>query len=412
MSVGHGLSKRAVLLIAAVLLVIILGGGAVVLNARLADVHSPAQVVQEQFAAQAAGDIKTMWEDSTFNKGAGAQSSLFSQQALQAMMRNADNRRVSGLAITDVKTDGPGIAHVAIKYLFKGVAQSRTVDLQRDSGQRYYLLYPRWRVVVPAAQITIAVPPQRQLLAVDGMLVNDWSPGRVSVISGVHQVELQATPMLSANSQLVDATSGSAAVAFSAQLSSVARAAAGSAVVTNLQSCDPAKSEACLGHLYQAPRNGNVYYLVVPGAGDTPYTQYVNSLKGDPTAAMMVTVSNDPGSSWSTAHAIRSWSWTTPIPASTACSRIPARSMGGSAGASALSAQRLSRTTADAGGPDHHDDGGAQQVSSQLRLRSLGQTLPSVKRRTGSAICQASVRAGAGLDPSVGTPRPWAGSCW
>jgi hypothetical protein len=65
--------------------------------------------------------------------------------------------------------------------------------------------------------------------------------------------------------------------------------------VTNLQSCDPAKSEACLGHLYQAPRNGNVYYLVVPGAGDTPYTQYVNSLKGDPTAAMMVTVSNDPG---------------------------------------------------------------------------------------------------------------------
>ena len=295
MSAGHGLSKRAVLLIAAVLLVIILGGGAVVLNARLADVHSPAQVVQEQFAAQAAGDIKTMWEDSTFNKGAGAQSSLFSQHALQAMMLNADNRRVSGLAINDVKTDGPGIAHVAIKYLFKGVAQSRTVDLQRDSGQRYYLLYPRWRVVVPAAQITIAVPPQRQLLAVDGMLVNDWSPGRVSVISGVHQVELQATPMLSANSQLVDATSGSAAVAFSAQLTSVARAAAGSAVITNLQSCDPAKSEGCLGHLYQAPRNGNVYYLVVPGAGDTPYTQYVNSLKGDPTAAMMVTVSNDPG---------------------------------------------------------------------------------------------------------------------
>ena len=293
---GGGPSPRKVwrALCAAAVVLVVLVGVAAAANAKLSDAYSPLRVVQEQFTAQARGDVQTMWRDSMFETSGASERALFSQHALEAMMAIPDNRKLSGLSHGAVRTDGSGTAHVDVKYALNGTPRSRTIELRQDAGQRHYLLYPAWRVVIPTAQVTVTVARHQQVLRIDGIDVN-WSSAPISVMTGIHKVEVLPTTMLAGASQVIDATSGSAALSLPAQLNAEARAAAAAEVTRAFNSCDAATNDSCFGHVYQAPRDDYVYFLKVPGTGDVEYTQYVYNLKGDPTTAMAITVSNDPG---------------------------------------------------------------------------------------------------------------------
>jgi hypothetical protein len=283
--------RRRVVLLAGLLSgVIVLAGGVVAANAYLSDTYSPQRAVLDYFSAQHRKDVHGMTSNATYLHGDGAYGMYFDESAVIAMMQVAQNAEVSNVKVISVRRMDDAIRLVTVSMTRHGAAQTGTYTVRKDPHRVQWLLYPSWRIEIPAATVTVDLPPQAGRILIDGRVTPEGSgQTAIQVIAGFHNVAMTETNILQATSKDVDAL-GSASVKLDGKLTEPALKAAGLAVVLGMNSCDAAKYEGCFGHTYGAPDKSHVWFMPVPGYGNVQYNSYVVTQTGDPTKDMTVTV--------------------------------------------------------------------------------------------------------------------------
>jgi hypothetical protein len=184
---------------------------------------------------------------------------------------------------------------VSVSLTWDGKARTQEFTARKDRSRVHYLFYYSWRMEVPAVTLHLTLPNQPGPILIDGNPNPALaSPNVISAIMGYHQLEMAANTYYNGATQIVDAVSG-ASTSFEGKLSSTALAALGDAVKGGFAAgCDPAKYDACFGHVYTAANPGAyIYYITLPGYGDINYTRYVFNVTGDVTAGMTVTIAAD-----------------------------------------------------------------------------------------------------------------------
>jgi hypothetical protein len=278
--------------IVAVFLILVLGGGAVLANASLSSTFSPKAAVSDYFAAQARGDVNGMWSNATFMNGGGS-ASLFSKDAVTAMMANDKNKAISNVAVTSVQDVDSSTSKVSVSMTWAGTQITHTYAVSKDTSRAHDLFYYSWRVNIPAQAITLTLPNQVGEVQVDGISVTSTS---VQVIQGYHTVKMLATVIYDEASEIANASDGGANVSFTSQVGQGAFKAASDSVTKAFanETCDTTKYFDCPNHKYTVPAG---FYDTLPAAGgdiraDSSWTIVFN---GDPTTGMKLVVTTDAG---------------------------------------------------------------------------------------------------------------------
>jgi len=279
--------------IVAVVLIALLGGVGALANASLSATYSPKAALTDYFAAQARGDVNGMWSNGTFETGGGSQD-FFSKDALAAMMANDQNRAVSDVSITSTQNLDSSTSKLGVAMTWAGTQITQTYTVSRDTSRVHDLFYYSWRVEIPAQAITMTLPNQPGAVTVDGISVS--SPSTVQVIQGYHSVQMAATDIYDAATQVVNASAASAAVTFPSTVSQGAFKAAADSVKGAFanETCDTTKYFDCPNHKYTVPSG---FYDTLPAAGGDirANSSWIIVFTGDPTTNMKLVVTTDAG---------------------------------------------------------------------------------------------------------------------
>jgi hypothetical protein len=207
-------------------------------NAVLTGVYAPEKTALAYLAAQSKGDATAMWQLATFESNGARFNQLLSREALAAMMAYDVNRQISGAKVVDIQqVDGETTA-VTVSLSQHGNAGTTKFTVRKDPHTKHLLIYPSWKVVIPAATINVSRFNYAGALTVDRITINsDDSSLQLEVIPGHHQIHLAATPLFDGSLETVDATSGQASAEFRPTLSSSATSAGEAAIKTAFQQC-------------------------------------------------------------------------------------------------------------------------------------------------------------------------------
>lgn len=283
--------RRRVFLLGGLLIgIAILAGGGIAANAYFSDTYSPQRAVLDYFAAQHRKDVDAMRSNATYLHGDGSYGMYFDRSAVIAMSQVAANAEVTNVKVISVRNVNDATRAVEVSMTRHGAPQTGSYTVRKDQHQVNWLLYPSWRIEIPASTITVDLPPQAGRVLIDGRVTPDGSSQTaIQVIGGFHNVAIVETNILAATSKDVDALA-SASVKLDGKLTEGALKAAGVAVVAGMNNCDAAKYEGCFGHTYGTPDKSHVWFMPVPGYGNVQYDRYIVTQTGDPTTGMAVTV--------------------------------------------------------------------------------------------------------------------------
>jgi hypothetical protein len=286
----RGFRRRFWLILGGVVLVVLLLGG-VGANLALANAYGPEAVLTAYLKAQVQGDVGTMWRNASLERPDGGYSAFFDKDAFAAMMRHQDSRPFASFSIQQIKSLDGNRAAATVRLTSPARSTTQTFALATDSSARHFLVYPSWKVVVPATVLHLSLPNQAGTIRIDTIAIPDSVKNSIAVIGGVHHVYMAESPLLQAAEADVTTTSDSdGSVTFDGKLKPEVASAAVDAVNRVFNSCDATKYRRCLGHTYTAPRDGNQYFLTIDDGSNVFYTHYTEALVGDPTATMKETI--------------------------------------------------------------------------------------------------------------------------
>ena len=290
---------RAALAIGLVLVFIlaVLGAGAAYANLSLSTTYSPQRAVSDYFTAQVRGNAAAMMDNATFLKGDGAVERYFDLGAVKAMLSLEPNRQLTNVKVVGTQRVDDVTSNVTVSLVWAGSPRTHTYTVRSDPLRVHDLFYHSWRVDIPFVSIHFTMPKQPGVLRVDNM---NAPPGATSVmaIEGYHTVSMGATDLYDEASVVIAAFDGDVSTTFDGKLSSLAVASAKASVKRTFALC-PAQGN-CLGHTYYVPQKAgyisSVYWSKLPGYREIDaYKSWKWSLSGDPTTAMVLVVTNDPG---------------------------------------------------------------------------------------------------------------------
>jgi hypothetical protein len=175
---------------------------------------------------------------------------------------------------------------------WSNINRTATYTVRKDPKHVNYFFYNSWRVDIPYSTISVKLPNQPGALQVDGIFVPfDSSSTSIKVIAGYHDLTMDTTSFYDAETNEVNGVDADPIVAFAGNVSAGAMAAARDSIKDSLNNhCDAAKTSICTGHTYQAPDDGSIWYLTMPGYGEIDYKTYLFTFSRDPTSDIKLVV--------------------------------------------------------------------------------------------------------------------------
>lgn len=263
--------------IAAGALVILLAGGFLA-NSQLSNQFSPDRAALDYLNAQSRGDAAAMWSAAIYQSGSGTGGELLSKPALTKMLDDPVNRALSDIRVSDsARIDDSNYA-ITVELKHDGQDSTVLLHVRKDASRSNWIIYPAWRIVVPASAIVITGYKFAGAVTIDGFAsgVTDAS-GSVEVLPGRHHIVLESTDIFAGDTQIVDASTN-AVVTFKATLSSAATTAVNKAISDLFVSCASA-------HQVRPAGCPNYSYALGDHQSDVAW-----SLIGDPTANMRLAI--------------------------------------------------------------------------------------------------------------------------
>jgi hypothetical protein len=292
---------RGIWVLVAVVVVVVLalvGGGLTVAAISLSSEYSPDRTVHDYFVAQSNGNIRAMTANATYVRGDGALSDYFDSDAVVAMMQIKENHEISAVRIRSARTVDSATRELTVQMAWAGKPVTRAFTVRKDPTRVHYLFFDSWRVDIPYQSIVVELPNQAGPLEIDHIgtpaAAGNGTQRSVEVIAGYHQVDMRAPAFMQGFSQYVDATTANVFLQIPGAVSVNAVAAATQDIKDTFNACDAAKYSDCIGHVYTAPNDGNIYYFRDPYYGEIDYRKYVFTLAGDPTADMKLVIESEP----------------------------------------------------------------------------------------------------------------------
>ena len=265
------------------LLVVVIAGSALAANNLLARQYTPDAAVRQYLSALQSGDVTTAWAEVQVSAPtASVAAALTDRAAFQAALR-AGKPDIKDFSIISTTNIDARTASVDFNYdTSSGTKQGKFI-VER-SGQTHFGLYPDWQVVLTPALLQITLPKGANGVSIDGKAVAAPSGAQsaIAVLPLAHRVQFNGTPMLAAQTVMVDAAfSLGQAVTFQPQLTAdglaKAKAAVRAAFAVCAQQTSPnADSGACpqtIGYSFSGSGNWK--------------------LVGDPTQDMVVSFDKD-----------------------------------------------------------------------------------------------------------------------
>lgn len=204
------------------------------------------------------------------------------------MLKLPANSDLKNVSIKSDRVIDDSSRQITVSMTWHGTNQTQTLTVRKDPSRLHWLLYPSWRVEIPSTLIRVTLPNQAGMVSLDGIPAPNENQTAVLAIQGFHQLTMAQTPLYDTDSQNVDATESSATVTLKGSIRASALQLAVKAGLSS--SCDPSKYNGCFNHTYNAPDHNFIYYFTLPGYGNVDYNSYVNTLNGDPTAGITLTV--------------------------------------------------------------------------------------------------------------------------
>jgi hypothetical protein len=263
--------------ISAGLLIVLIAAG-VLANSQLSSRFSPEHAVLDYLNAQTRGDADAMWSIAAYESASGTGGELLSKAALAKMLTDPANTAISSVRITDTVRADDSNYTVTAQMKRGGQDLTLSIHVRKDSSRSNWLLYPAWRVVIPATTIAITAYTHAGVVKVDGFTSNmTTASASVEVIPGHHEVSLEPTDIFAGESQPVDATTD-ASVTFKATLNAAASTAVDKAISDLFSRCAATHQispSACPNSSYAAGNHqSNVKWTLV----------------GDPTSSMQLAI--------------------------------------------------------------------------------------------------------------------------
>jgi len=263
--------------LAAGILIVLVAGG-LLANSQLSSRFSPEQTAIDYLDAQRRGNADAMWALATYQSASGTGGELLSKAALSKMLSDPVNTALSDIHVTDSARADDSNFTITVQLKRDGQDGAVPLHVRKDASRSNWLIYPAWRVVIPASTVMITTFKYAGAVTIDGFAsgVTDVS-GSVEVIPGRHQVALQSTDIFIGDTQVVDATTN-ANVTFKATLTSTATTAVNTAISNLFTRC------AAVHQLSPAGCPNSAYPL-----GD--HQSNVSwSLVGDPTSGIQLAI--------------------------------------------------------------------------------------------------------------------------
>jgi hypothetical protein len=197
------LSQRRRLQIAAGIVVALVIVG-VLANNFVASQYTPEGALRAYLNALQSGNASEAWSQIQISASAGnPTATLTEQSALQAALATAksDFRSfdITGTTIVDANT-----AQLAVTFdTSKGSKQAKI--LVQRSGDKRFLFYPIWRVVLAPTLLTLTLPKGVAGVSIDGRsLALPAGKSTVAVLPVAHKIVFNSTPLLAQQTVAVD----------------------------------------------------------------------------------------------------------------------------------------------------------------------------------------------------------------
>ncbi len=286
----RGIRRRVWLIVGGVFLLLLLLAG-VLGTLALNRAYGSKAMLTTYLKAQVKGDVDTMWQNASLQRPDGSYNVFFNKDAFAATMRQPANRPFASFSIDEIKSVDADRSTATVRLTSPAGSTTQAIDLVTDSSARHLLVYPSWKIVVPAGALRLSLPNQAGVVRIDGIAVPDSVKNSIAVIAGAHHVYMAESRLLqAAEADVTAAPDSDGSVAFDGKLKPEVASAAVDAVKQVFSNCDAAKYRRCLGHTYTAPRDGYQYFLTIEDGSNVFYTHYTEALVGDPTATMKETI--------------------------------------------------------------------------------------------------------------------------
>ena len=211
-------------------------------NAQLSAKFSPEGAATEYLQAVSQGDVNAVWSMVSYEGGTTTASSLLSLDALKKTLSRSANTDLSNFRVSDSARQDDSNYMVSVTVT-KGEQQTTMhLHLRRDTSRSNWLIYPFWRVVIPASVVQITSFKHGGAITVDGIDsgLSDTG-GTIGVIPGQHAIDLAPTDIFEGGNQLADA-SNDTTVTFSPTLNAQATEAVHNAIAGLFTQCAAAQS--------------------------------------------------------------------------------------------------------------------------------------------------------------------------
>ncbi len=236
-----------------------------------------------------------MTRNANFIRGDGSVTDYFDRAAVAAMLQAPQNSDLSSVRIVSMQSIDSSTSRVNVSMTWAGTSRTATYTVRKDAKQVHFFFYDSWRIDIPYSTMSVSLPNQPGLVQVDGIYVPTGTSSKsIQVIGGYHKVTMARTSFYQAETKVVNGVDANPTVAFDGKISPDAMTAVGDSVKNSLNNhCDSSKYFQCPGHTYQAPNDGYIWYLTMPGYGEIQYNTYVFAFNGDPTTDMKLVVTGD-----------------------------------------------------------------------------------------------------------------------
>jgi hypothetical protein len=255
----------------------------VLANNFIASQYTPEGALRAYLGALQSANASAAWNQvQVSTSGSNATASLTDRAALQAALATAkpDFRSFDITATSNVNAN---TAQVAVTFdTSKGTKQARF--LVQRSGDKRFVFYPIWRVVLAPAVITVTQPKGAAGVSVDGRsLALVAGKSTIAVLPVQHKVVFNSTPLLAQQTVAVDAfLAGDQTVTHRPTLTDAGMVKAKAAVIAYFNNVC-AKQSAASPDQTACPQSTDTY-LSYPGQWH---------LIGDPTQDLAITSDAD-----------------------------------------------------------------------------------------------------------------------
>ena len=174
-------------------------------NNLIASQYTPEGALRAYLSALQSGDASAAWNQIAISAPtANVTASLTDQAALKAALA-AIRPDFRSFDITDISNVDANTAQLSVTFdTSTGTKQAKI--LVQHSGDKRYVFYPTWRVVLAPTLLTLTLPKGASGVSIDGRLLSlPAGKATIAVLPVPHKVVFNATPLLAQQTLAVDA---------------------------------------------------------------------------------------------------------------------------------------------------------------------------------------------------------------